>query len=169
MLVPWAPPLSLLMFLSDTHVHTYIFYPTPSLLYSYLTHTCPHIHFLTDQGVVQVRELLHKRIRDTYLHPQFNTDVMKPLNIEALMDQEVCPSSTWWPHRHVSVELRIMSGMSLLFAFPDLFNRWPFFIFRSKISYRHPFFAASTSVVTKCDSSDDITSDSGLFTKLLIL
>ena len=38
----------------------------------------------------QVRELLHKRIRDSYLHPQFNTDVMKPLNIEALMDQQVC-------------------------------------------------------------------------------
>ena len=37
----------------------------------------------------QVRELLHKRIRDTFLHPQFNTDVMKPLNIEALLDQEV--------------------------------------------------------------------------------
>jgi len=36
----------------------------------------------------QVRELLHKRIRDSYLHPQFNTDVMKPLNIEALMDQQ---------------------------------------------------------------------------------
>ena len=37
----------------------------------------------------QVRELLHKRIRDTCLHPQFNSDVMKPLNIEALLDQEV--------------------------------------------------------------------------------
>ncbi|CAL5227998.1 g11052 [Coccomyxa viridis] len=36
-----------------------------------------------------VRELLHKRIRDTFLLPQFNTDVMKPLNIEALLDQEV--------------------------------------------------------------------------------
>lgn len=36
----------------------------------------------------QVRELLHKRVRDTFLHPQFNTDVMKPLNIEALLDQE---------------------------------------------------------------------------------
>lgn len=36
----------------------------------------------------QVRELLHKRIRDSYLHPQFNTDVMKPLSIEALMDQQ---------------------------------------------------------------------------------
>ncbi|CAK0771777.1 ABC transporter E member 2 [Coccomyxa viridis] len=36
-----------------------------------------------------VRELLHKRVRDTFLHPQFNTDVMKPLNIESLLDQEV--------------------------------------------------------------------------------
>ncbi len=38
---------------------------------------------------MQVRELLHKRIRDMYLHPQFNTDVMKPLLMEALLDQEV--------------------------------------------------------------------------------
>ncbi|GLC69898.1 ABC transporter E member 2 [Pleodorina starrii] len=36
-----------------------------------------------------VRQLLHKRIRESYIHPQFNADVMKPLNIEALMDQEV--------------------------------------------------------------------------------
>ena len=39
--------------------------------------------------LVQVRELLHKRVRDTFLHPQFNSDVMKPLSIEALLDQEV--------------------------------------------------------------------------------
>ena len=38
---------------------------------------------------VQVRELLHKRIRDMYIHPQFTTDVMKPLRMEMLMDQEV--------------------------------------------------------------------------------
>ncbi|KAG9133414.1 hypothetical protein Leryth_013231 [Lithospermum erythrorhizon] len=36
-----------------------------------------------------VRHLLHQKIRDSYLHPQFNTDVMKPLQIEQLMDQEV--------------------------------------------------------------------------------
>jgi ATP-binding cassette subfamily E protein 1 len=36
-----------------------------------------------------VRDLLHKRIRDTYLHPQFQADVIKPLNIEALYDNEV--------------------------------------------------------------------------------
>ena len=40
-------------------------------------------------GDGQVRDLLHKKIRDSYLHPQFQTDVMKPLNIEILMDQEV--------------------------------------------------------------------------------
>jgi len=36
-----------------------------------------------------VRELLHKKVRESYLHPQFNADVMKPLSIEPLMDQEV--------------------------------------------------------------------------------
>uniref|UniRef100_A0A2P2LVQ6 ABC transporter E family member 2 n=2 Tax=Rhizophora mucronata TaxID=61149 RepID=A0A2P2LVQ6_RHIMU len=36
-----------------------------------------------------VRNLLHQRIRDSYLHPQFVSDVMKPLLIEQLMDQEV--------------------------------------------------------------------------------
>ena len=44
---------------------------------------------------VQVRELLHKRIRDTFLHPQFNSDVMKPLNIEMLLDQEVWLRLPW--------------------------------------------------------------------------
>lgn len=36
-----------------------------------------------------VRQLLHKRIHNAYLHPQFVTDVMKPLNMEALMDSGV--------------------------------------------------------------------------------
>ena len=34
-----------------------------------------------------VRELLHKRIRDAYVHPQFMSDVMKPLLMDPLMDQ----------------------------------------------------------------------------------
>lgn len=38
---------------------------------------------------MQVRELLHKRIREMYLNAQFGTDVLKPLNIEALIDQQV--------------------------------------------------------------------------------
>lgn len=36
-----------------------------------------------------VRNLLHKRIRDTYMHPQFVSDVMKPLRMDELLDQEV--------------------------------------------------------------------------------
>jgi len=36
-----------------------------------------------------VRQLLHKRIRDSYVHPQFVSDVMKPLDMEALMDNGV--------------------------------------------------------------------------------
>ncbi|VAH90986.1 unnamed protein product [Triticum turgidum subsp. durum] len=36
-----------------------------------------------------VRHLLHSKIRDSYTHPQFVSDVMKPLQIEQLMDQEV--------------------------------------------------------------------------------
>ena len=36
-----------------------------------------------------VRQLLHTKIRDSYIHPQFVTDVLKPLQVDAIMDQEV--------------------------------------------------------------------------------
>jgi translation initiation factor RLI1 len=36
-----------------------------------------------------VRQLLHKKIRDSYTHPQFTSDVMKPLQIEQLIDNDV--------------------------------------------------------------------------------
>merc|ERR1712142_452744 len=36
-----------------------------------------------------VRLLLHAKIRDAYIHPQFISDVIKPLQIERLFDQEV--------------------------------------------------------------------------------
>ncbi|KAF2577369.1 hypothetical protein F2Q68_00002929 [Brassica cretica] len=36
-----------------------------------------------------VRQLLHDRIRDAYTHPRFMSDVMKPLQIEELLDQAV--------------------------------------------------------------------------------
>ncbi|OQV16237.1 ATP-binding cassette sub-family E member 1 [Hypsibius exemplaris] len=39
------------------------------------------------QGIVRL--LLHERIRDSYVHPQFITDVMKPLAVDVLLDQEV--------------------------------------------------------------------------------
>ena len=36
-----------------------------------------------------VRQLLHAKVRSSYMHPQFVTDVMKPMNIEDIIDQEV--------------------------------------------------------------------------------
>lgn len=36
-----------------------------------------------------VRQLLHKKIRDAYIHPQFMSDVMKPMMIEQIMDNAV--------------------------------------------------------------------------------
>lgn len=36
-----------------------------------------------------VRQLLHEKIRDAYIHPQFITDVMKPLKIEDIIDNDV--------------------------------------------------------------------------------
>lgn len=36
-----------------------------------------------------VRQLLHKRCRDMYVHPQFISDVMKPLMIENIIDNGV--------------------------------------------------------------------------------
>ena len=36
-----------------------------------------------------VQQLLHSKIRDSYVHPQFMTDVIKPLQLENLYDQEV--------------------------------------------------------------------------------
>ena len=36
-----------------------------------------------------VRQLLHSKIRDSYIHPQFITDVIKPLQLESIYDQEV--------------------------------------------------------------------------------
>lgn len=36
-----------------------------------------------------VRQLLHKRIRDSYVHPQFVSDVMKPLVIDNIIDNGV--------------------------------------------------------------------------------
>ncbi|KAF7308309.1 RNAse L inhibitor-type ATP-binding cassette protein [Mycena chlorophos] len=36
-----------------------------------------------------VRMLLLKQIKAAFMHPQFQTDVLKPMNLEALMDQDV--------------------------------------------------------------------------------
>ncbi|KAI3855538.1 hypothetical protein MKX03_006576 [Papaver bracteatum] len=44
---------------------------------------------ISPKSVSSVREFLHKRIREACMHPQFVSDVMKPLQIEQLMDQQV--------------------------------------------------------------------------------
>ena len=36
-----------------------------------------------------VRQLFHQKIRGTYTHPQFVADVMKPMQIDPIIDQEV--------------------------------------------------------------------------------
>ena len=36
-----------------------------------------------------VRMLLHEKIRDSFVHPQFVTDVIKPMQIDPIIDQEV--------------------------------------------------------------------------------
>lgn len=49
--------------------------------------TLPVCGCVSSQG--SVRALLHEKIRDTYTHPQFVTDVMKPMQIDSIIDQDV--------------------------------------------------------------------------------
>ncbi|XP_021954718.1 ATP-binding cassette sub-family E member 1 isoform X2 [Folsomia candida] len=44
---------------------------------------------ISPKSVGTVRQLLHEKIRDAYIHPQFITDVMKPLKIDDVIDHEV--------------------------------------------------------------------------------
>jgi hypothetical protein len=61
---------------------------------------------------VQIQLLLAFHNRDAYIHPQFVTDVMKPLMIESIIDQEVCI----WNHLSlVSKFLRMKVYFHLLF------------------------------------------------------
>mmetsp|Transcript_29891 Transcript_29891/g.41365 ORF Transcript_29891/g.41365 Transcript_29891/m.41365 type:complete len:617 (-) Transcript_29891:343-2193(-) len=44
---------------------------------------------ISPKSTMTVRNMLHKKIRETYMHPQFNTDVMRPMQMDCLLDQEV--------------------------------------------------------------------------------
>ncbi|XP_015380474.1 PREDICTED: ATP-binding cassette sub-family E member 1, partial [Diuraphis noxia] len=44
---------------------------------------------ISPKSQCMVRVLLHEKIREAYIHPQFITEVMKPLKIDDIMDQEV--------------------------------------------------------------------------------
>lgn len=37
----------------------------------------------------RVRDLLYSKIRDAMIHPQFQTDVSRPLQIDNIIDQDV--------------------------------------------------------------------------------
>ncbi len=77
-----------------------------------------------------VRMLLHEKIRDSFIHPQFVTDVIKPMQIDPIIDQEVGTGPAGlgrWPHVthhtsscpmlaavHVCTRLDVLEGKSLL-------------------------------------------------------
>merc|ERR1712066_878895 len=44
---------------------------------------------ISPKAMGTTRQLLHGKIRDAYVHPQFVADVMRPLKIDDLIDQEV--------------------------------------------------------------------------------
>ena len=44
---------------------------------------------ISPKSQATVQMLLHDKIRDAYVHPQFVADVMRPLKIDKLIDQEV--------------------------------------------------------------------------------
>lgn len=48
---------------------------------------------LVARADTSVRALLLERVRDMWLHPQFQTDVARPLRMDALLDQQVCDLS----------------------------------------------------------------------------
>lgn len=75
---------------AHTHTHTHVHTQTtpfteevPAMAVSYK----PQKISPKFQGTV--RQLLHNKIRESYIHPQFVTDVLKPLQVDSIMDQEV--------------------------------------------------------------------------------
>lgn len=44
---------------------------------------------ITPKSTGTVRQLFHEKIRDMFIHPQFQAEVVKPLCIENILDQEV--------------------------------------------------------------------------------
>uniref|UniRef100_A0A915KE45 ABC transporter domain-containing protein n=1 Tax=Romanomermis culicivorax TaxID=13658 RepID=A0A915KE45_ROMCU len=44
---------------------------------------------ISPKSQCSVRQMLHDKIRDAYVHPQFVADVMKPLAIDNIIDNQV--------------------------------------------------------------------------------
>ena len=60
-----------------------------------------------------VRMLLLKQIKQAFMHPQFQTDVLKPMSLEAIMDQDVKTLSGGELQR-----VAIVLALGILFFFP---------------------------------------------------
>ena len=50
-----------------------------------------------------VRDLLNSKIRDSIFHPQFQTDVSRPLQIDNIIDQEVGACCSHLTHHLLSL------------------------------------------------------------------
>ncbi|XP_077962150.1 ATP-binding cassette sub-family E member 1 isoform X1 [Gasterosteus aculeatus] len=74
-----SPKFKVCLICSSRHADTRL----TDCSYSYVFKLCVCVF----QG--SVRALLHEKIRDAYTHPQFITDVMKPMQIESIIDQDV--------------------------------------------------------------------------------
>lgn len=72
-----------------------------------------------------VSMLFHKKIRDAFIHPQFSTDVIKPLEVDRLLDQEV--SSCFYCCCYIVI---YCSYLLLIFIYFFLF----FFCFRQVVN-----------------------------------
>ena len=66
-----------------TMMHEYFVVETPELNISYKPQK------ISPKFSGTVRDLLNSKIRDAIFHPQFQTDVSRPLQIDNIIDQEV--------------------------------------------------------------------------------
>ena len=72
-----------------------------------------------------VVQLLHQKIRDSYVHPQFTTDVIKPLQVDKLFDQEVLNLSGGELQR---VALTLCLGQVIGLIIIRALNNFPFLL-----------------------------------------
>lgn len=98
-----------------------------------------------------VRELLHKKIQASYTHPQFVTDVMRPLKIEQLMDHEVQTLSGGELQR-VAIALCLGAPADVyLLDEPSAYLDSEQRIFAAKVIKRYIFHAKKTAFVVEHD------------------
>ena len=83
-----------------------------------------------------VRMLLLKQIRQAFMHPQFQTDVLKPMSLEAIMDQDVKTLSGGELQR-----VAIVLALGNLFHSLTCFKLWltSFFFFKANPTFLFTF------------------------------